>query len=168
MKRARGRVVHRLPSAISAVVMTALALTLLPPIAAHAASVAIKDFSFDPGSVTISPGGKVDWSYAIGNGTATHTVTADDGSFDSGDLSPGGSFSHTYTKAGTFRYYCKIHGGPGGSGMSGVVVVKSSQPSPSPTPTKSKSPTPTPKKSPTPPPSASPSGSASAQASASP
>ena len=51
-----------------------------------------------------------------------HTVTADDRSFDSGLLAPGGSFSQTFTKVGKHGYHCEVHGAPG-SGLFGTVVV---------------------------------------------
>ena len=38
-----------------------------------------------------------------------HTVTADDGSFDSGVLAQGQTFSHTFDTAGTIAYHCTIH-----------------------------------------------------------
>ena len=38
-----------------------------------------------------------------------HTVTADDGNFDSGSITPGRDFSFTFTKPGTFAYRCTIH-----------------------------------------------------------
>jgi plastocyanin len=44
--------------------------------------------------------------------------------FASGNLAGNGaSFTHTFTKAGSFPYYCRYHGGPGGQGMSGVITV---------------------------------------------
>lgn len=44
--------------------------------------------------------------------------------FASGNLSgSGGSFSHVFTTAKTIPYYCGLHGGPGGAGMSGVIIV---------------------------------------------
>ena len=43
------------------------------------------------------------------NGPSVHTVTADDGSFDSGNISVGKTFSHTFQTAGTFAYHCTIH-----------------------------------------------------------
>jgi len=70
------------------------------------ASVTIKDFSFSPSTVTIAVGGTVTWT---NNGSSAHTVTADDGSFDSGDLSQGKTYSHTFDTAGTFAYHCSIH-----------------------------------------------------------
>ena len=54
-------------------------------------------------------------------------VTADDGSFDSGLFGQGETFSHTFSTPGTYPYYCIPHGGPGGAGMAGVVVVTEPQ-----------------------------------------
>jgi hypothetical protein len=78
---------------------------------------------FDPKTITVNMGDTVAWKI---DGQNEHTVTADDGSFDSGDLKTGEktSFSFTFAKAGTFAYHCKYHGGPGGVGMSGTVVVQ--------------------------------------------
>jgi len=70
------------------------------------ASVAIVDFSFDPGSVAVDAGGTVTWT---NQGPSAHTVTADDGSFDSGTLDAGASFSFTFASAGTVSYHCAIH-----------------------------------------------------------
>jgi plastocyanin len=41
--------------------------------------------------------------------SSTHTWTADDGTFDSGDLAQGKSFSFTFKKAGSFPYKCSLH-----------------------------------------------------------
>jgi plastocyanin len=78
-------------------------------------SVAIVDFAFNPTSVTVKAGTTVNW---MNNGSTTHTVTADDGSFDSGNLNGGASFSHTFASAGTFSYHCSIH-----SSMKATVTV---------------------------------------------
>jgi plastocyanin len=80
--------------------------TSTPGAAAKSASVAIKDFDFTPATVTIAVGGTVIWT---NNGPSTHTVAADDGSFDSGNLSQGKTFSHTFQTAGTFSYHCGVH-----------------------------------------------------------
>jgi plastocyanin len=48
----------------------------------------------------------------------THTVTADDGAFDSGNLAAGKAFSFTFDQAGTFAYHGKIH-----QRMTGTVTV---------------------------------------------
>jgi plastocyanin len=96
--------------------------------AAGAGSVTIKDFSYAPKSVAVNVGDTVTWS---NQGPTDHTATAKDGSFDTGLLKKGQSGSHTFTKAGTFSYFCTIHPfmkatvvvaaarGSGGSGGSG-------------------------------------------------
>ena len=85
------------------------------------ASVDVVDDAFQPSQVTIDVGDEVTWT---SSGQHPHTVTADDGSFASGDLATGDSFSTTFDRAGSFPFYCEFHGGPGGTGMSGVVVVR--------------------------------------------
>ena len=70
------------------------------------AAVAISGFAFDPGSVDVAIGATVTWTNEDGT---QHTVTADDGSFDSGALSQGATFSQTFGTAGTFTYACAFH-----------------------------------------------------------
>ena len=79
--------------------------------AAANAEVKIDNFSFGPATLTIPAGTTVTWTNTTG---APHTVTSDDGtSFDSNINTPisanGGTFSFTFTKAGTFTYHCQIH-----------------------------------------------------------
>jgi len=57
------------------------------------------------------------------NAGLPHTVTSDADLFNSGTLGEGDTFSFTFDEAGTFPYFCRFHGGPGGSGMSGVINV---------------------------------------------
>jgi len=76
--------------------------------------------TFDQTEVHIAPGQTVVWNNPD---IPTHTVTADDTSFDSGDVTPGTQFSMEFDTPGTYPYYCQYHGGPGGDGMSGVIVV---------------------------------------------
>jgi plastocyanin len=90
------------------------------PALAQAAAVAIQDDVFVPSRVQVDAGGTVVWQHA---GQRPHTVTASDGSFDSGTLESGASFSQTFSQPGTFSYYCRFHGSPSGEGMAGVVVV---------------------------------------------
>ena len=68
-------------------------------------------FAFSPAKLTIKAGTTVTWKNTT---AAAHTVTSDDGkSFDSGTSNPitaqTGTFSFTFTKAGTFAYHCAIH-----------------------------------------------------------
>ena len=69
-------------------------------------TVSIRDYFFDPANITVAPGTTVKW---VNEGNATHTVTANDRSFDSGRLNPGQSFTHTFEGSGTFSYFCEIH-----------------------------------------------------------
>jgi plastocyanin len=85
------------------------------PTAPSSASVSIPGRSFSPASVTIAVGGTVRWTNSDRD---SHTVTADSGSFDSGILAAGGTFSHTFSAAGTFAYHCEIH-----PDMRGTVIV---------------------------------------------
>src|SRR5688572_24517480 len=68
---------------------------------------------------TIQPGDTVWWSW-IG---FSHSVTADDASFNSGVHSPPFNFLYTFDQPGVYRYYCTLHGAPGGIGMAGTITV---------------------------------------------
>ncbi|MCW3036271.1 MAG: copper binding protein plastocyanin/azurin family protein [Actinobacteria bacterium] len=74
--------------------------------------------AFTPPSVTASVGQTVAWVF---QDTNPHTVTADDDSFTSpnGGLANGKTYSHTFDKAGTYKYHCFIH-----PQMLGTVVVR--------------------------------------------
>jgi plastocyanin len=66
----------------------------------------IQGMAFNPASVTVTAGTTIKWT---NKDSITHTVTADDNSFDSGNIAANGTFSHTFSSAGTFTYHCKIH-----------------------------------------------------------
>ena len=72
----------------------------------NAWSVSIEDFYFEPTDAAIQPGDTITWT---NEGNHPHTVTADDGSFDSGPLQPGESYSHTFQSPGMVPYHCSIH-----------------------------------------------------------
>ncbi len=119
----------RQPSPLAIMGMLALLSLLLPLLAACGASttqlppgpaVSATDNAFMPRELDIQPGQTVTW---VNNGQTAHTVTADDGSFNSGFFQPGAVFKHTYTKPGRYPYYCSLHGAAGGYGMAGVIVV---------------------------------------------
>jgi hypothetical protein len=71
--------------------------------------------------VTLTQGESVTWN----NVSGTHNVHFDDNSFDEppSPLSGPWSRSRQFVDVGTFNYYCDLHGGPGGVGMSGSVTV---------------------------------------------
>jgi plastocyanin len=78
-------------------------------------SVPIEDFYFEPADAAIQPGDTIIW---VNEGNTPHTVTSDDGQFDSEVLNPGDSFMFTFPEAGTFSYFCEIH-----PSMTGSVTV---------------------------------------------
>jgi plastocyanin len=80
-----------------------------------ARSVGIGDNFFDPPDAAVEPGTTITWT---NNGARPHTVTADDGSFDSGVLNPGDSYTVAFDGQGTVRYHCTIH-----PQMRGSVIV---------------------------------------------
>ena len=85
----------------------------------YATTVEALDNVFAEQIVRIQPGQTVEWT---NEGHTPHTVTADDGSWDSGDLQPGASFFRTFDAPGIYTYYCRYHGSPG-AGMIGTVAV---------------------------------------------
>ena len=78
--------------------------TTAPPSTGN--SISIMNFAFSPLTLTVKTGTKVTWT---NKDTVTHTVTDDKGAFNSGLLTPGNSFSFTFTQAGTYSYHCNIH-----------------------------------------------------------
>ena len=64
--------------------------------------------SFSPLQVTVAIGvnNTVTW---VNNDNAAHTVTAKDGSFSSGNVGAGASYTYTFTTPGTYTYYCAYH-----------------------------------------------------------
>ncbi len=82
----------------------------------NAWSVSIGDNFFAPADAAVEPGDTITWT---NEGAVPHTVTADDGSFDSGRLRRGKSFSRTFDKPGKYPY-----GSDPSPRTKGVVVVK--------------------------------------------
>jgi plastocyanin len=75
-------------------------------------------YSPDNVTVVIGVNNTVMW---VNQDSSPHTVTANDNSFDSGNLNPGATFIYTFNTPGTFSYHCIYH-----SWMKGTVVVKGS------------------------------------------
>jgi plastocyanin len=77
--------------------------------------------AFDPARVVIHTGDTVTWINASGN---YHNVVSDNLLFTSGPPAMYfWTYSHTFNSGGHFRYYCELHGGRNGVGMSGEIVV---------------------------------------------
>jgi plastocyanin len=79
-------------------------------------SARIVDFSYEPARLEVQRGTRVTWT---NQGQVIHTVTANDGSFDTGNIDSGAKGSITFTRAGTFEYHCTPH-----PFMRGVVIVR--------------------------------------------
>jgi len=81
------------------------------------------DNEFSPRVLHIKAGQTVTW---VNEGQTIHTVTADDDSFDSGNMDTGAQYTHTFMQPGSYPYFCRIHGASGGVGMAGVIIVDGS------------------------------------------
>jgi plastocyanin len=78
--------------------------------------VKIDNFSFGPGTLTVPVGTTVTWT---NRDDIPHTAVSTDGAFKSKVMDTDEKFSYTFTKAGTFPYFCSIH-----PKMTGKVVVQ--------------------------------------------
>ena len=108
--------------------LAAWILVLGGPAYAANYTVSMVGTSFSPAVMTVHVGDTVTWVHDASS--TPHSVTADDGSFDSSPgclptcLGANSTFQHRFTTAGTFPYHCRIHGAAGGIGMSGTIVVQ--------------------------------------------
>jgi plastocyanin len=85
--------------------------------------ISIRDFSFQPETLTVPVGTTVTWMnyempLAGEKYTTDHTVTSDNGTFDSGTIASGGQFSHLFNRSGEYPYHDKFF-----PFMHGMVVV---------------------------------------------
>lgn len=68
--------------------------------------VSIRNMKFEPADVQIAKGDTVEWQ---NKDAMSHTVTADNDAFNSGQIMKDKSFSRVFDQAGTFGYFCEIH-----------------------------------------------------------
>ncbi|MGI8589315.1 MAG: S-layer homology domain-containing protein [Chloroflexia bacterium] len=109
---------------------TSVALTVTPtttPVCGGPTTVPVivDDDFYSPQFLTIVPGTTVIWT---NSGDMIHTVTSDDGLFDSGNMNPTDTFTYTFSVAGTYGYHCIYHGAPG-IGHYGTIFVVPPPPS---------------------------------------
>jgi len=104
---------------------TLLAVSLLAGGAAAPAHASVtkvvkmtSSLTFMPMTITIHRGDTIRWKNPAGSGVS-HTSTS--GSWNSGNVAPGQSFSHRFRRTGTFKYFCQYHRT---FGMVGKVIVK--------------------------------------------
>jgi plastocyanin len=88
-----------------------------PPPSVEGRAVAVRDYEFEPASLTVEAGATVTWAW---DGRAPHDVMGQ--GFESKDQSSG-TFSHTFEQPGTYIYECTIH-----PGMEGTIVVEGGKP----------------------------------------
>lgn len=95
-----------------------------------AGDVVIVDFAFVPSDLTIDAGTRITFA---NHGAALHTVTATDGSFDSGLIPANGTYQRVFATPGTFGYLCSLH--PTMAGTLRVRGAGGATPPPAPQPT---------------------------------
>jgi plastocyanin len=84
--------------------------------------VAIENYAYGPATVSVPAGTTVRW---INRDPMAHTATASDGTFDSGNISPDGTWTHRFDTPGSYPYICTLH-----PYMHGTVVVTGKEQSP--------------------------------------
>jgi len=83
-------------------------------------TVNVNDDSFAPGALTVTTGATVTWDWKGGN---PHNVTwVGAGAPAASATQTTGTYQRTFSAAGTYDYYCTVHGTPT-SGMRGSVTV---------------------------------------------
>ena len=90
--------------------------TLAAAPAAAPAEVKIDNFNFSPATLTVPVGTAVTWT---NRDDIPHTVVSDDKSIKSKALDTDEKFTFTFSKAGTYTYFCSIH-----PKMKGTIVVQ--------------------------------------------
>jgi plastocyanin len=101
--------------------------TFISLLSSNAATIQVQvgagGLKFTPQNVTIQVGDTVEWTWAAnGHSTTSGIPEQPDGLWDSGVQNIGFVFSHTFTGAGTFAYFCSPHGAC--CGMIGSVTVE--------------------------------------------
>ena len=86
-----------------------------PPQSVEGTAVSIADIAFAPEQLAVPLGATVDWT---NDDPFEHTVTATDGTFDSGVIAEAETFAWTFDTPGLFEYFCAIH-----PSMVGTVTV---------------------------------------------
>lgn len=104
-----------LPSLLAIITVPALALSTAQrpvlqekrqPQQAVAATVGIQATKFEPSAAQVKPGETVLWE---NNTDRDHEIIGDKNEFKSGTIKAGKSWSHSFEKAGTYKYNCALH-----------------------------------------------------------
>jgi len=81
-----------------------------------ATEVRVDNFTFAPNELTVPVNGTVTW---VNKDDVPHVIASNDGLFKSKALDTDDKYSYTFTKAGTYSYYCSVH-----PKMVGKIVVQ--------------------------------------------
>ena len=84
--------------------------------ARSANQITVDNFTFMPQTITVPPNSTVTW---VNKDDIPHVIASTDGTFKSKALDTDAQYSYTFTKSGTYKYYCSIH-----PKMTGTVVVQ--------------------------------------------
>lgn len=117
-----GSLAARLGRMLAVIALVAAAAATAPGGRAASHDITIRDTGFDPASLTVVAGEPVTWTNATKN---EHTVTAVDGSFDSGPIGPGEAFGHVFDTPGTFAYQDTMT-----PALAGTITVTPAPPTP--------------------------------------
>lgn len=98
-----------------------------PPPTAGSLMVTLQNIAYHPAMIDVHVGQMVMWRnneasaipHTTTSGTCSGGTCTANGTWDSPQLNPGGTFSFTFNAAGTFTYFCRVHG----AAMQGTVVV---------------------------------------------
>ena len=107
---------------VLAIPMTVLVMLLAPTRAksdeakSQSTEIRVDNFTFAPVTLTVSQNRTVTW---VNKDDIPHVIASNDGLFKSQALDTDDKFSYTFTKPGTYAYYCSIH-----PKMQGKVVVQ--------------------------------------------
>jgi plastocyanin len=82
----------------------------------YVSSLKMIDNTFVPGVIIINAGDRLSW---YNHDECAHTVTSDDGLFDSGSIGPGERYRHVFTTPGRYYYHSAFN-----PGMTGLVIVR--------------------------------------------
>lgn len=98
-------------------VITMTGALAVPALGAGSRRASVGDLFIRPGKLTISAGTRVTWHWV---GSLGHTVTVKSGPAHFGSrLMSTGSYSHVFTRRGTYHLYCRVH-----PGMRETVIVR--------------------------------------------
>ena len=91
---------------VLAAVTVTVSLIALHALAATPPTVGIKQFTYAPSALTVPVGTTVTW---VNHDEETHTITSTTGAFSSMGLGHDETYAQTFTKPGTYQYFCALH-----------------------------------------------------------